>query len=125
VPFPKSIARINRAITNPVARPLAGRIRPFAVVVHQGRKSGAEFRTPVMVFEDDDGYVVALTYGSEADWVRNVLTSGRAQLVIGGETVPVAEPILLPTALGLAKVAPYTRPVLKALDCTEFLHLRR
>lgn len=125
MPFPSALARLNRAVTNPLARPLAGRLPPFAVVVHRGRRSGAVYRTPVMVFEDDDGYVIALTYGSDADWVRNVLSARRAELVVGGRTVSVAEPTLLPAELGLPRVAAYARPALRALDCDEFLHLRR
>jgi hypothetical protein len=33
------------------------------------------------VFRRHDGYVVALTYGSHADWVKNVLAAGECDLI--------------------------------------------
>lgn len=50
----------------------------LGVVVHQGRRSGKEYQTPVNVFAAPDGYVLALTYGADTDWVKNVLAAGAA-----------------------------------------------
>src|SRR3569833_1710262 len=66
----KRVARFNRVATNQVLKHVAGWAPGFAMVVHKGRKSGREFRTPVNVFRTKDGIVVALTYGPGADWVK-------------------------------------------------------
>jgi deazaflavin-dependent oxidoreductase (nitroreductase family) len=76
MPIPRWVARANRLVTNRLARPLAMRAPGFGVVVHVGRKSGRVYRTPVNVFPAPDGYTVALTYGADAEWVRNVVAAG-------------------------------------------------
>ena len=49
--------------------------------MHQGRRSGRTYRTPVNVFPTADGVRIALTYGSDSDWVKNVLASGGCRLL--------------------------------------------
>lgn len=51
------------------------------MIVHRGRKSGREFHTPVNLFRRRDGFVFALTYGSDSDWVKNVLAAGECEVV--------------------------------------------
>ena len=85
MPFPMTLARFNRRVTNRVARRVAGRISPLANLEHRGRTSGTTYRTPVVVFrEGEDGFVIALTYGPGADWVRNVLASDGCTIESGG-----------------------------------------
>jgi hypothetical protein len=50
---------------NPVTRPLARRFPTFAILTHQGRKSGRFYRTPINVFRRGDDYFFYLTYGSD------------------------------------------------------------
>jgi hypothetical protein len=49
--------RINRAFTNPVMRTVAGAMAPLAIVEHLGRGSGRRYRTPVLAFPTDEGYL--------------------------------------------------------------------
>lgn len=81
MPLPTTLARINRVLINPVVRRFAGRIAPLAIVVHRGRTSGKQYRTPILAFPAGDGFVIALTYGRNTDWERNVLDSGGCELV--------------------------------------------
>ena len=67
------LAWFNRHITNRITRPFAPRLSGFGVVEHAGRRSGHRYRTPVNVFRTGTSYVIALTYGVESDWVKNVL----------------------------------------------------
>jgi deazaflavin-dependent oxidoreductase (nitroreductase family) len=90
--LPKSLARFNRVVTNRIGTRFSGRAPGFAKVIHRGRKSGREYRTPVMVFHHDGGYVVALTYGPDTDWVRNVAAAGECTLETRGHTVKVTNP---------------------------------
>ncbi|MFF3225003.1 nitroreductase family deazaflavin-dependent oxidoreductase [Nocardia suismassiliense] len=80
MPDPRWIARVNRVGLNRITRFIAPWAPGWAVVVHRGRKSGRTFRTPLWAFRRDDRYVIALTYGPESDWVRNVLAAGGCQL---------------------------------------------
>jgi hypothetical protein len=46
----------------------------------------------------DDGWAIALPYGTTADWVRNVLAAGAATIVHEGHTHVVDRPELVPTS---------------------------
>src|SRR6266508_1110713 len=85
MPLPQGLGRFNRLVTNPVTRTFAGRVPGFAIVVHRGRTSGRRYRTPVNAFaRPDGGYTLALTYGPDAQWVRNVLAQGGCTLEATG-----------------------------------------
>lgn len=92
MPLPRSIAKLNRVGLNRLTRHIAPWAPGFGLVVHRGRRSGKTFRTPVNVFVRDDGYVFALTYGPEADWVRNVLAAGECGLLTRRMTVALVAP---------------------------------
>lgn len=53
---------------------------PFAMVLHQGRKSGHPYQTPIIVAPMEDGFLIALTYGPKVDWYRNILEAGHCKL---------------------------------------------
>jgi deazaflavin-dependent oxidoreductase (nitroreductase family) len=76
---PRALARFNRIATNKLVRPMARNTRALANVIHVGRKSGKEYSTPITPFVHGDQFAVILTYGTEADWVQNVL-AGQASL---------------------------------------------
>ena len=54
------------------------------------------YETPVSPVPTDDGFAIALVYGSRTSWLRNVLASGHATLVTEGETWEVDRPELVP-----------------------------
>lgn len=77
MPLPRWVARFNKRVTNRFIQPLVARSAGFAIVHHRGRTSGTSYQTPVNVFGTADGtWIVALTYGPGADWVRNVMAGG-------------------------------------------------
>jgi deazaflavin-dependent oxidoreductase (nitroreductase family) len=95
MPLPRCVARFNRRVTNRLIGPLAPVLPHFAVVVHTGRRTHQSYRTPVNVFRRPGGYVIALTYGPNADWVRNVLASGGCELETGGRRLRLTRPRLI------------------------------
>ncbi|HEX3789236.1 MAG TPA: nitroreductase family deazaflavin-dependent oxidoreductase [Pseudonocardiaceae bacterium] len=121
--LPKSVARFNRRATNRIIGRFADRLPTFGVIVHVGRKSGRKYRTPVSVFPTEGGYLVALTYGPETDWVRNVLAAAGCQLVTRGRTVRLGTPELVhdPSRRGVPVAV---RQVLRLINATDFLSLR-
>jgi deazaflavin-dependent oxidoreductase (nitroreductase family) len=92
LPAPRSIARFNRRFTNRLTLKVAGYLPGFAIVSHVGRKSGRAYRTPVNAFRADGGYIIALTYGSESDWVKNVLAAESCELQTRGRRVRLFNP---------------------------------
>lgn len=70
--MPYRIALFNKRVTNRFIEPLVGRLPGFARVHHVGRSSQASYTTPVLAFRHDDAYLVALTYGPNVDWLKNV-----------------------------------------------------
>jgi hypothetical protein len=55
MPLPRSVARFNRRVTNQITGPLAPYAPGFGVIIHTGRKSGRQNRTPVNVFRSPGG----------------------------------------------------------------------
>jgi deazaflavin-dependent oxidoreductase (nitroreductase family) len=118
------LARFNRRLFNPVVRTVAGRRGfPVAVVVHRGRRSGRRYRTPVFAFGVDGGYAVALFYGADSDWARNVLAAGSCTLERGGRQVRLTDPRMLDVGEGSTLVPIWMRPGLRLLRVTRVLRL--
>ncbi len=122
MPLPDWLARFNRRVTNPVAARLAGRMPGFGVVVHRGRATGRTYRTPVNLFERGSRLVVALTYGPDRDWVRNVIAAGSCEVETRGRVIHAASPNLVVDPRRRA-VPGLVRPVLGLLGVEEFLEL--
>jgi deazaflavin-dependent oxidoreductase (nitroreductase family) len=118
------LARFNRRLPNRVIGQIAGRrLSPVACMVHQGRRSGRRYRTPVLPLPLADGFLVSLPYGPRRDWVRNVLHAGRATLRRGGRSFELADPRLLDAA-GAAPLLPAPlRPALRVVPGIRFLRL--
>ena len=85
---------VNRYL-NPVTRPLARRLPSFAILTHRGRTSGRTYRTPINVFRRGDTYIFLLTYGSDVQWVKNVLASGSCSIETRGRVIKLVEPELI------------------------------
>ena len=94
----------------------------FAIVIHRGRKSGKEYRTPVNAFRTKEGYRIALTYGAGSDWVRNVLAAGGCELVVRGKRMRMGEPRLGEDP-GRRWAPVGVRQVLGVIEAGEFLDL--
>jgi deazaflavin-dependent oxidoreductase (nitroreductase family) len=94
MPLPQALAQFNRRVTNRVAGLVAGHAPGFGIVVHKGRKSGRVYRTPVTLFTHDGGYRIALTYGRNVDWLKNILAAGEFDLETAGRTVTLTDPVV-------------------------------
>ena len=80
---------------NPITRPVAGKLPTFGILTHTGRKTGRTYSTPINVFRRGDDYFFFLTYGSDVQWVKNVLAAGSCSLEIRGQVVELIEPELV------------------------------
>ncbi|MEV7092710.1 nitroreductase family deazaflavin-dependent oxidoreductase [Amycolatopsis sp. NPDC051045] len=122
--LPKGLARFNRVVTNRINKHVVGWAPGFGMIVHTGRKSGKEYRTPLNVFRTDDGFVVALTYGPGTDWVKNVLAAESCTLITQRRKYRVHSPRLVHDESRKAMPVP-VRQFLGLLDVHDFLLLKR
>jgi len=123
VPIPKALARFNKAVTNPVARLVAGWLPPFAIVTHRGRATGTIYRTPVWAFRTPGGLAIALTYGADTDWVENVLRAGEAEVERLRRRRRYTAPRLVRGEAGMRMMPRFVRVPLRLFGVTEFLRL--
>jgi deazaflavin-dependent oxidoreductase (nitroreductase family) len=119
------VARFNRYLINPIARRIAGWAPMFAIIYHQGRRSGNPYSTPVNIFPAEDGFVIALTYGSDVDWVKNLRAAGGGEIKHRSHTIRIGEPELIPTHEGMGAMPRVVRLILRMINVTEFLRVKR
>ena len=96
MPTPRWIAHANKVGLNRFTKFIAPWAPGWAVVIHRGRKSGRTFQTPLWAFRRGNGFVIALTYGSESDWVRNVLAAGGCEIAARRRRYQVGIPTVSP-----------------------------
>ena len=123
MPLPKRLARFNLLVTNRVLGPLARRAPGFAIVWHVGRRSGRAYRTPVNLFRSGDRYVIALTYGADSQWVRNVLAAGEVDIETRGQRLHLVDPEVVHDAQRSLVPEP-VRHVLGLANVTDFMLVR-
>ena len=123
MPIPRRVARWNKVGLNRVVRHLAPQVPGLGVVVHRGRRTGRQYQTPVNVFREADGYIIALTYGPDADWVKNVEAAGGCELRTRGRVLRMAEPRVYrdETRRG---IRPVERQALRLIGVADFLSLK-
>jgi len=124
MPLPKGLARFNLRVTNRVLGPMARRMPGFGIVIHRGRRSGREYRTPVNIFRHGDGYVISLTYGADSQWVRNVLAAGEVDVEIRRRRVHLTAPEIVHDERRRLVPAPVRVP-LRAANVNDFMLLSR
>lgn len=122
MPMPAAVTHLNKWVVNPVLVRLAG-FGPFVEIEHIGRTSGRTYRTPIMAFRDGDTVTIALTYGSEVDWLRNVRAAGGARMHLGRGLITLGPPATLPTEVGLSRMPVGPRQLLPVLGCRDFVEL--
>ena len=93
----RRVARFNKAVNNRIQRVYAWLVPPWAVIVHRGRRSGRSYRTPVLAFRQERTLVIALLYGEESDWLRNLRAAGGGQVVRMGRTFELGDPRVVDT----------------------------
>ena len=87
--------RAGRNAPDAVSQKVASSLQSCGIVTHVGRKSGRVYRTPVNVFRAPNGFLIALTYGRESEWVRNVLAAGGCELETRGVRYQLSAPTIM------------------------------
>ena len=116
------VAAFNLAVTNRITSRFAARLPGFGIVTHVGRKSGKVYRTPINVFRAPEGFLIALTYGRESEWVKNVVTAGACQLETRGVQYQLSAPIIMYDPTRRRFPIP-VRIVLRLIGANDFMQL--
>ena len=123
MPAPRWLARFNLHVTNHLLGPLARRLPGWGVVLHIGRKTHRQYRTPVLVFRRGGGFIIALTYGRQSQWVHNVLAEGGCQLETQKRILRLSHPRLFHDEHRRAMPA-LVRLFLSLANVSDFLELK-
>ena len=123
MPIPLRVARFNRRVTNPLLGTISDRVWPLATLHHVGRSSGRRYRTPVFAFTTPRGVVVALTYGPQVQWLRNLESAGEARMVRRGRVLALSDPVRLRGSAGARLVPAPIRWGLRAMVVDEFVEV--
>jgi deazaflavin-dependent oxidoreductase (nitroreductase family) len=87
------VAAFNLLVTNRITSLFAARLPGFGILTHVGRKSGKVYRTPVNVFRAPEGFfIIALTYSSQSEWVKNVIAADGCELKTVGRKYQLVAP---------------------------------
>jgi deazaflavin-dependent oxidoreductase (nitroreductase family) len=120
------VRRLNRSLTNPRVMRTAGTdATQTSVIQHVGRTSDRAYETPVDTIPATTGFLIALPYGTRADWVRNILASGSATVVTHGERFDVARPTIVATDDVAGQIPAKTMRTLRLFGVNQCLHLEK
>jgi deazaflavin-dependent oxidoreductase (nitroreductase family) len=93
--FPPLLHRFQVKYFNPMIMPLARHAPGFAIVKHRGRATGRPYETIVNAYRRDNTLAIALGHG-KAEWVKNVLAAGEAEIHLFRRDVRVVNPRVVP-----------------------------
>lgn len=107
---------------------LAGRrFFPMAQIHHLGRRSGKAYVTPTSAHLHGDVLLIALTFGNQSDWSRNVRAAQGCTVRVGGRTYRATSPALVTWADDRALIASAFNPALRGgfrlLGIRQFMRL--
>ncbi len=122
--IPSGVRYFNKRFFNPLTGKIArSSWGPFCIIYHVGCRSCKPYETPIIAFPTTFGFVVALTYGPEVDWYRNILAAGHCQIGWHGKVYPIQkiEPVDPKTALPLLPW--FFRAVLSLVGLKDFIKL--
>jgi deazaflavin-dependent oxidoreductase (nitroreductase family) len=122
MPLPDAVPQVNKRVVNPVLRHLAGH-GPFVEMEHVGRRSGVTYRTPLMAFRSGPTVTIALTYGPDVDWLRNVRAAAGGRMHLGRQLLTLGAPADLAEDEGLQRMPVGPRQLLPVLGCHDFIEL--
>lgn len=123
MPMPLAVTRFNKRVLNPVLINLAGH-GWFADLEHVGRTSGTVRHTPLMAFRDGEVVTIALTYGPNVQWLRNIEHAGHCRLRLGGSLLQLGAPRPVSAAEGLNRMPQPPKMALRwIIRCQDFVEL--
>jgi deazaflavin-dependent oxidoreductase (nitroreductase family) len=121
----RGVAHFNKHVTNRIQGLYAWLVPPWAVILHRGRRSGRQYRTPLFAFRRGRTLVIALLHGEESEWLRN-LRAGGGHVIRAGRTFVVGVPEVVDTREAdslLARLSPPERAYCRLAEKLAMLDL--
>lgn len=123
MPAPLRVTPYVKRFANPLLVNLAGH-GWFVELEHIGRRTGTAHRTPLMAFRREGTITIALTYGPDVQWLKNLRAAGGGRMHWRDKMLHLGAPHDLATEDGLARMPQPIRAVLGATGlATEFVEL--
>ncbi|MEZ4670990.1 MAG: nitroreductase family deazaflavin-dependent oxidoreductase [Anaerolineae bacterium] len=122
--FRDRVRHFNKRFLNKLTIRLARLPRgPFAIIHHIGRRSGKSYETPIIVQAVSGGFVIALTYGPDVDWLHNVRAAGRCEILLHGTAYIINKIEPLDQQVALPAFPFIERFILGRVGVTDFLSM--
>jgi len=120
----KRLRTFVKHFVNPILRNAAHSSRgPFALLRHVGRRSGKTYEIPIMVWRIEDGFIIALTYGPNVDWLRNLQATDQGTLRWHKQEYVFQTPVFVDEATALHALPSFIRGFLGKRGTHEFVKL--
>jgi deazaflavin-dependent oxidoreductase (nitroreductase family) len=115
-----------RSLANRGFLTISGRwFRAYSIVRHVGRTSGRAYQNPVSAYPLGDGFVIPALYGTQSQWVRNVMAAGRFTLRTKGRDYLLERPELIAPAQALAAYPALLRRIMRSQQIQSFVWAHR
>jgi deazaflavin-dependent oxidoreductase (nitroreductase family) len=123
--IPDRVRFINKKFTNRLMIRIAGKQHsPIVLLEHKGRSSGNPYTIPLLAQEFKDGFMFALTYGTNVDWYKNVLAAGWARLTCRGVCYELSDPVVVETTAGQASFSFPKGQILRIIGIRDFFFMK-
>jgi deazaflavin-dependent oxidoreductase (nitroreductase family) len=120
----KRLRTFVKHFVNPLLRNFAFSSRgPFAILRHVGRRSGKTYEIPIMVWRVEDGFIIALTYGPNVDWLRNLQAAKQGTLRWHKQEYVFQTPVFVDKQTALLALPSFIKFVLRRLNAHEYVKL--
>ena len=123
--LPARVRTFNKHVTNRVLRGFTHLSHgPFAIIRHVGRRSKKLYETVIWVWPLREGFVIALTYGPEVDWYRNLLAAGGGTVIWHKRVYTVGKPEPIDVKNALPAFPAFFRPLFRRAGMKDFVWMR-
>lgn len=121
--LPRGIIGFNTRYLNPLMLRFAGR-GSMADLEHVGRVSGRTLHTPLMAFRSGDSVTIALTYGADVQWLKNIRAAGGCRMRLGASVLALGPPEPVGTEDALERIPNPQRSLLRwPIRCHDYVEL--
>jgi deazaflavin-dependent oxidoreductase (nitroreductase family) len=115
---------LNKRFTNKLLIHIAGKkFGHFVILTHTGRKSGRQYRIPVIAEPYLNGFIIAMTYGKQVDWYENVKAKNGCSLRSKNRVFELINPQFVEKEEGLKAFPSVFRAGLRKMGIEYFLKL--
>ena len=111
--------------TSPLMLGLAGRRwNPiFSVVEHTGRRTGRSYAAPVAARRAEGGFVIALAFGAQVDWYRNLVAAGGGTIRWRDVRHAIGAPVRIDAATAITAFNPVQRAFVRLAGLDGYVHV--